>query len=111
MKTLELSPSEIKTDKQLHQEDGFGQRTHHPDFVFTKDNTTYCVEIELSLKSKARLENNIKSNFLKYNVQIWVTDKNAVKLIRTLKDFKIQYPNIEITNIEEVKNELFQFDF
>ena len=111
MKTLGLNPNEIKTDKQLHQEDGFGQRTHHPDFVFTKDNTTYCVEIELSLKSKARLENNIKSNFLKYNVQIWVTDKNAVKLNHMLEDFKLQYPNIEITNIEEVKNELFRFNF
>ena len=55
MKQFELSPDDIKTDKQLHQDDGFGVRTHHPDFVFTKDKKTYCVEVELSLKSKERL--------------------------------------------------------
>ena len=109
MKALNMKPNEIKTEKQLHQEDGFGERAHHPDFVFTKDNKTYCAEVELSLKSKARLEKNIKSNFLVYDVQLWITGEDTPKLIRLLENFKIQYPNIEITNIMEVKNGTFKF--
>lgn len=109
MKYLDLNPTDIKTEKQLHQEDGFGERTHHPDFVLTKDNKTYCVEVELSLKSKTRLEKNIKSNFLNYNIQVWITDGNSTKLIRTLENYKIQYPNIEISNVMEVKNDIFRF--
>ena len=110
IKSFGISPNEIKTDKQLHQADGFGERTHHPDFVFTKDGKTYCVEVELSLKSKTRLEKNIKSNFLKYNVQIWVIDEDNTKLLYTLDEFKTQYPNMEITNIAEVKNVEFRLD-
>jgi len=109
MKALNIKPNEIKTEKQLHQEDGFGERAHHPDFVFTKDKKTYCVEVELSLKSKTRLEKNIKSNFLVYDVQLWITGEDTPKLIRLLENFKIQYPNIEITNIMEVKNGTFKF--
>ena len=109
MKLLNLNPEDIKTEKQLHQMDGFGKRTHHPDFIFTKDHRTYCIEVELSLKSKARLEKNIKSNFMIYDVQIWATDKEAHKLIHLLEEFKIQYPNIEITNIKEVKDEILEF--
>ena len=109
MKFLGLSPEDIKTEKQLHQMDGFGKRTHHPDFIFTKDNKAYCVEVELSLKAKTRLEKNIKSNFLNYDVQVWVTDDNAIKLICILKDFKMQYPNMEIQNITEVKHDIFRF--
>ena len=109
MKLLELNSADIKTEKQLHQEDGFGERAHRPDFIFTKDNKTYCVEVELSQKSKTRLEKNIKSNFLSYDEQIWVTDQNAAKLIHILEEFKLQYPNIEITNVEEVKNDILGF--
>ena len=109
VKYLNLEPTEIRTEKQLHQEDGFGARTHHPDFVFTKDDITYCVEVELSLKSKARLDKNAKSNFLKYDVQIWVTDENGARLVRILEDFKLSYTNIEITNVKEVTNNVFTF--
>ena len=109
IKSLGLANEDIKTEKQLHKESGFGTRTHQPDFIFTKDKKTYCVEVELSLKSKARLENNIKSNFLEYDAQIWITDKSMAKLIRTLEGFKIAYPNIEITNIKEIQNNDFRF--
>ena len=103
MKHLSIDPAEIKSEKQLHQEDGFGERAHRPDFTFAKNNKTYCVEIELSLKSKERLERNIKSNFNKYDVQIWIAGENTPKLVRLLQDFRIPYPNIKITNIKEVK--------
>ena len=102
MKSLGLSPADIKTEKQLHQESGFGKRVHHPDFVFIHKGKNYCVEVELSLKSKARLEKNIKANFLQYDVQVWVLDEHGVKLKRMLQEFKAEYPNMKITSIKEL---------
>ncbi len=103
IKSLSLNPTDIKTEKQLHQEDGFGERAHHPDFIFTKYKKTYCVEVELSLKAKARLEKNIKSNFLEFDTQIWVVDERTPKLLCLLEEFKMSYSNIEIISVEEVK--------
>ena len=106
--------SDIKTEKQLHQDDGFGIRTHQPDFTFTKDKRSYCVEVELSIKSKARLERNIKDNFLKYDTQIWIVDEpesqNGAKLKRILKSYKKLYPNMKVLNVSEVKNYVFGFN-
>lgn len=98
-----ISLSDIQTEKQLHSKDGFSTRKHQPDFTFTKDNKTYCVEVELTLKSKDRLEKNINSNFLNYDIQLWILE-DTPKLIRTMKENKSRYPNIEIIEIKEVKN-------
>ena len=98
-----ISLSDIQTEKQLHSKDGFSTRKHQPDFTFTKDNKTYCVEVELTLKSKDRLEKNINSNFLTYDMQLWILEDNP-KLIRAIKENKSRYPNIEIIEIKEVKN-------
>ena len=108
MKCLGLSSADIRTEKQLHQESGFGTREHHPDFIFSKGDKTYCVEVELSLKSKARLEKNIKSNFMKYDIQIWITDQNKTKLLHILEGYQVTYPNIEITNVKEVQNDIIR---
>ena len=108
MKLLGLSLGDIKTEKQLHQQNGFGERAHHPDFIFTKDDKTYCVEVELSLKSKERLNKNLKSNFINYDNQIWITDENAIKLPRILEEYKAQYPNIKISNMKEIKDGKFK---
>ena len=100
-----LGVTDIKTEKQLHQEDEFTRRVHHPDFIFTDGQKTYCVEVELSLKSRARFEQNIKSNFMKYDVQTWITDNN--KIIKLLKGYKRQYPNIKVINYRRFKNGQF----
>jgi len=63
--------------------------------------------VELSIKSKARLDKNIQSNFLKYDVQIWIIGDNDTKLARILKSVKTTYPNIKITNVSEVKSNDF----
>ena len=110
IKALGLDPTDIRTEKQLHQEAGFGTRMHHPDFVFMKNGKKYCVEVELSLKSKARLEKNIKSNFLTYDIQIWITGESGAKLVRILEGFKTSYPNIEITNVREVQDDKFRLN-
>lgn len=98
-----ISLSDIQTEKELHSQDGFSIRKHQPDFVFTKDNKTYCVEVELTVKAKDRIENNIKSNFITYDIQIWVLEDNP-KLIKVINENKLQYPNIEIKEIKEVRN-------
>jgi len=102
MQAFELSPADIKTEKQLHQHDGFGVRTHQPDFVFTHKGKNYCVEVELSLKSKARLEKNIKANFLAYDVQVWVIDEHGGNLKYLLQKFKTEHPNMKIRSVKEV---------
>lgn len=97
-----ISLSDIQTEKQLHSIDGFSTRKHQPDFIFTKDNQTYCVEVELTLKAKDRLEKNIKSNFLNFDIQIWILEDNP-KLVKIINNNKLQYPNIQTIEIKEVK--------
>ncbi len=94
----------ITTEKQLHQLDGFGMRKHRPDFIYTKNNETNCVEVELSLKSKPRFESIIKDNFIVYDTQFWIVPDTQSKIKKILADNKRIYANTEIINLEEVKN-------
>jgi len=107
---LGIPKNSITTEKQLYSLKGFGNRKHEPDFIFTKDDKTYCVEVELSLKSKPRLDNNIKSNYLAYDFQIWVIGESVPKLPRLLEEFKTQYDNIIITNMKEIRDDKFRID-
>jgi len=56
--------SAMTTEKQLHGQDGFGKRKHRPDFIYQRNDKTVCVEVELTLKAKDRLESIIKTNFM-----------------------------------------------
>jgi len=67
--------ADILSEKQLHSLDGFGYRKHRPDFVFTKGKKKYCVEVELSPKTKERFEKNMRQNFDTYEVQHWVVPR------------------------------------
>lgn len=91
-----LSLKDIDSEKELHIKDGFGNRKHQPDFVFTTDEKgkKYAVEIELNLKTKGVLEKNIKSNFLNYDGQIWIT--NNKKVLEEIQSLKPKYSNIKI---------------
>lgn len=93
----------MTTEKELHSLDGFSNRQHKPDFIFKQNGELICVEVELSVKAKARLEKNLKDNFMKYEKQIWVTPNSATKINKTLKDNIPFYPNINIIPLEEVK--------
>lgn len=70
-----ISLEAITTEKQLHQSDGFSIRMHRPDFVYTNENKTACVEVELSQKSKERFLKNLKDNFSRYDEQLWILPK------------------------------------
>lgn len=99
-----LSLQDITTEKQLHQLDGFGIRKHRPDFIFTKDELTYCVEVELTLKAKNRLLNIIKDNFMEYDVQIWVVPDSQKAILQVLKESKKLYDNIQARSLQKIKD-------
>lgn len=99
-----LSLSDITTEKQLHQLDGFGTRKHRPDFIFTKNELTYCVEVELTKKAKNRLVNIIKDNFMEYDTQIWIVPDSQLSILQTLTDCQRYYTNIQIHSLQEITN-------
>lgn len=94
--------SAITTEKQLHMMDGFSQRKHRPDFLFTHEGKTACVEVELSLKDRNRFERIMKDNFINYDRQIWVVQDLRSKIARILKENRPKYPNIELLKLSEV---------
>jgi len=103
-KTKGIPWNAFTSEKQLHSLDGFGTRKHRPDLVITTpEDKTCCVEIELSLKAKARLEANIKANFMDYDYQIWIVPDKACKIYQILEDNRKQYPNIRIWELKEVQ--------
>lgn len=99
-----LSLQDITTEKQLHQLDGFGLRKHRPDFIFTKDELTYCVEVELTLKAKNRLLNIIKDNFMEYDVQIWIVPDSQKAILQVLKESKKLYDNIQARSLQKIND-------
>lgn len=99
-----LTLQDITTEKQLHQLDGFGVRKHKPDFIFTKDELTYCVEVELTLKAKSRLLNIIKDNFMEYDVQIWIVPDSQKAILQVLKESKKLYDNIQARSLQKIND-------
>ena len=96
--------SDMTTEKQLHSLDGFGVRKHRPDFVFHRGEKKYCVEVELSLKAKTRMETIIQDNFMQYDYQIWIVPDKACKIYQILKDNQAQYTNhIHVLELQEVQ--------
>ena len=93
----------MTTEKQLHMTDGFGVRRHRPDIVFPYNGNKICVEVELSLKAKDRLEKIIKDNFSEYYVQIWVVPDLKSRIAGILEQNGTAYPNIKILELEEIK--------
>jgi hypothetical protein len=100
----------ITTEKELHQRDGFGTRKHRPDFLFSVNNKTYCVEVELTPKAKDRQFKNLQDGFMNYDGQLWVVPKNQIKIRQLLKEQSNTYPNIEIFMLEDVVDYVKQSD-
>lgn len=95
---------QIVSEKQLHSIAGFSNRKHMPDFIIKSDNETNCVEIELSLKAKSRLQKNIEDNFTEYDKQIWIVPVSEITIRQVLQDSMMLYPNITIIDLEEVND-------
>lgn len=95
---------DMTTEKQLHQKDGFGRRVHRPDFVLTKNDKLFCVEVELTLKAKDRFKKNIVDNFSNYHSQFWIVPDLHTRIYTFLSEMSENYPNIKIIEVSEVKN-------
>ena len=102
-KMKSVSYEDMTTEKQLHSMDGFGVRKHRPDFIINRNEKSYCVEVELSLKAKARLEAIIQANFMDYDHQIWIVPDKACKIYQILKGNQSNYTNIHILELQEVQ--------
>jgi len=101
--------SDMQSEKQLHNLDGFGSRRHRPNFAFTVGDKLYCVEVELSPKSRERFEKNLKQNFDAYEVQHWIVPSSQLKIMEMLQGNATTYPNIEIIKLEEVEAYVRQY--
>ncbi len=98
--------NDITTEKQLHQLDGFGMRKHRPDFIYTKNNATNCVEVEMTPKSKTRILNIIKDNFIDYDTQFWIVPESQSVIYNTIKNSQKFYTNIKIIHLTEITEHL-----
>lgn len=92
----------MTTERELHINDGFGVRKHHPDLVFKKDDKTYAIEVELNVKAKNRILKNIEDNYLNYDYQIWVVPLSQVKIRHILTESLNKYDNIEVVILESL---------
>ncbi|MCL2838174.1 MAG: replication-relaxation family protein [Oscillospiraceae bacterium] len=97
-----ISLDDIVTEKELNSLNGFGLRKRYPDFVINQGETQKAVEVELHPKNKNTFENNVKTNYLNYDSQTWIT--NNPKVRRMLQVLQNAYSNIEIMRLEEVSN-------
>ena len=71
---------------------GFGNPKHFPDFIYyTKENKTFCVEVELSAKKPTTLERNIKNNYKIFDVQRWFIPSDRQKVIDNVKAIGEKY--------------------
>jgi len=96
-----ITLSDLTTEKELHSTAGFTTRKHMPDYVINKDGEAIAFEIELTAKAKDTLAKNVKTNYLNYDRQIWITDNTTVK--KNLHELKNTY-TLEIIDLENIKN-------
>ena len=102
-KLKEVPYGDMTTEKQLHSLDGFGTRKHRPDLIINRNGKSYCIEVELSLKAKSRLEAIIQDNFMQFDHQIWIVPDKSCKIYQILADNQAQFTSIHILELQEVQ--------
>lgn len=97
-----IEKSSITTEREMKHKAGFGNPKHFPDFIYyTKENKTFCVEVELSAKKPTTLEMNIKNNYKIYDVQRWFIPSDRQKVIDNVKAIGEKY-GVKIEPLEKV---------
>lgn len=108
---LSLSAESFTTEKEIRKNEGFATRTHVPDFLYEifheNKGQIICAEVELSQKSKERLEANVADNFIKYAEQKWIVPKTNKRVIAWLEEFKEKYPNVQIIDLGVIESGKF----
>lgn len=98
----------IVSEKEMRNKDGFTTRAHKADFIINQGKRTFCVEVELSTKSKNRLMNNIKQNYMSYSGQIWTVPQGKIKIRDILTEANKIYSNIKIIDMEVIDDYIRQ---
>lgn len=102
LKNENIDSASIVTERDLKHKAGYGRNQHYPDFViYTKDEKNFCVEIELSEKSKNTLRKNILANFKAYDAQYWYIPSDKSRIIANVTSEGQKY-GVEITPLEGV---------
>lgn len=97
-----VEKSSITTEREMKHKAGFGNPKHFPDFIYyTKENKTFCVEVELSAKKPTTLERNIKNNYKVYDVQRWFIPSDRQKVTINVRDKGEKY-GVKIEPLEKV---------
>lgn len=96
-----LEKSSITTEREMKHKAGFANPKHFPDFIYTKDNKTISVEIELSAKKPTTLERNIKNNYKIFDVQRWFIPNDRQKVVDNVKTIGKKY-GVNIEPLEKV---------
>ena len=91
----------ITTEREMKHKAGFGNPKHFPDFIYTKEKKTCCVEVELSAKKPTTLERNIKNNYKVYDVQRWFIPSDRQKVVDNVKSIGEKY-GVKIEPLEKV---------
>ena len=101
--TMNIGLDAIISEKEMHVSDGFGHHRHYPDFVINAPLGAIAVEVEIALKSKERLEKNIRTNYMDFDFQYWVLGDNP-KLNALIKGFQGEYSNLSAIKLDAVVN-------
>ena len=96
-----IDNASIITEREMKHKAGFGNPKHFPDFIYTKDNNTFCVEIELSAKKPTTLERNIKNNYKGFDFQLWFIPTDRQKVVDNVKAIGEKY-GVKIEPLEKV---------
>ena len=97
-----VAPGDIRTEKEQHQQDGFGGRKHKPDFVFGQEGKRIAVEVELTPKARQRITTTLRENFLDYDGQRWIVPQAQVRINQLTEESAAIYPDIEVLALEEI---------
>ena len=96
-----------KSERQLQHEkclSGIGQRGHVADGLMTlPDGKKIAIELELSLKGRARIERILKSYATQFTIdEVWYFCANHVKT--ALTDLVVKMPFIKLYSLDEMMN-------
>ena len=97
---MKIPDYSLITERELKHEDGFCRQKHRPDFIYN-NNQKVCVEVEMTEKSKERLERNIRDNYLNFDTQYWIVSNEKIK--NNIQKLQSRYTNIEIIELETIK--------
>ncbi|AEE98005.1 hypothetical protein [Mahella australiensis] len=98
---LNVSFSEMQTEREIRKKQGYELPEHVPDIVISAQGI--CVEVELTQKTDNRLKKIISDEYRKYDRVIYVVPNASGQLYRKIKNIANNYPTVEIIELEVIE--------